>query len=47
MDKIIKGTKFFNELLAGKGKMTRDDFAASRRALRRSYQEEKIGRAHV
>ena len=40
MDKIIKGTKFFNELLAEKGKMTRDDFATCRRILRRSYQEE-------
>nr|DAH70466.1 MAG TPA: hypothetical protein [Caudoviricetes sp.] len=40
MDKIIEGTKFFNELLVEKGKMTRDDFAASRIALRRSYQDE-------
>lgn len=40
MDKVIEGTKFFNELLVEKGKMTRDDFAASRRALRRSYQDE-------
>lgn len=40
MDKVIEGTKFFNELLIEKGKMTRDDFAASRRALRRSYQDE-------
>lgn len=29
MDKIIEGTKFFDELLAEKGKMTRDDFATS------------------
>lgn len=35
MDKIIEGMKFFDELLVEKGKMTRDDFAASRRALRR------------
>lgn len=27
MDKVIEGTKFFNELLVEKGKMTRDDFA--------------------
>jgi uncharacterized protein YihD (DUF1040 family) len=40
MDKIIEGMKFFDELLVEKGKMTRDDFAASRRALRRSYQDE-------
>ena len=40
MDKVIEGTKFFDELLVEKGKMTRDDFAASRRALRRSYQDE-------
>lgn len=40
MDKVIEGTKFFNELLVEKGKMTRDDFATSRRALRRSYQDE-------
>lgn len=40
MDKVIEGTKFFNELLVEKGKMTRDDFAARRRALRRSYQDE-------
>jgi hypothetical protein len=40
MDKVIEGTKFFNELLVEKGKMTRDDFASCRRALRRSYQDE-------
>ena len=40
MDKVIEGTKFFNELLVEKGKMTRDDFATCRRILRRSYQEE-------
>ena len=40
MDNVIEGMKFFNELLVEKGKMTRDDFAASRRALRRSYQDE-------
>ncbi len=40
MDKVIEGMKFFNELLIERGKMTRDDFAASRRALRRSYQDE-------
>ena len=40
MDDVIEGTKFFNELLVEKGKITRDDFASSRRALRRSYQDE-------
>lgn len=40
MDKIIEGMKFFDDSLSKKGKMTRDDFAASRRALRRSYQDE-------
>lgn len=40
MDKIIEGIKFFDDSLSKKGKMTRDDFAASRRALRRSYQDE-------
>lgn len=40
MDKVIEGTKFFDELLIEKGKTTRDDFAASRRALRSSYQDE-------
>lgn len=40
MDKIIEGIKFFEGSLSKKGKMTRDDFAASRRALRRSYQDE-------
>lgn len=40
MDKVIEGTKFFNELLVEKGKMTRDDFAVSRRVLRRKYQDE-------
>lgn len=40
MDKITEGMKFFDELLIEKGKMTKDDFAASRKALRRSYQDE-------
>lgn len=40
MDNIIEGMKFFDDSLSKKGKMTRDDFAAIRRALRRSYQEE-------
>lgn len=40
MDKIIEGIKFFDDSLSKKGKMTRDDFTASRRALRRSYQDE-------
>ena len=40
MDNIIEGMKFFDDSLSKKDKMTRDDFAASRRALRRSYQEE-------
>lgn len=40
MDKIIEGMKFFDDLLSKKGKMTRDDFATSRRILRRKYQDE-------
>ena len=40
MDKIIEGMKFFDDSLSKKGKMTRNDFAASRRALRRKYQDE-------
>lgn len=40
MDKIIEGMKFFDDSLSKKGKMTRDDFASCRRALRRSYQDE-------
>lgn len=40
MDKIIEGMKFFDDSLSKKGKMTRDDFAASRRVLRRKYQDE-------
>lgn len=40
MDKVIEGTKFFNDSLSKKGKMTKDDFAASRKALRRSFQNE-------
>ena len=40
MDNIIEGMKFFDDSLSKKGKMTRDDFAASHRALRRSYQDE-------
>ena len=40
MDNIIEVMKFFDDSLSKKGKMTRDDFAASRRALRRSYQYE-------
>ena len=40
MDNIIEGMKFFDDSLSKKGKMTRDDFAASRRALRLSYQDE-------
>ena len=31
MDKIIEGMKFFDDSLSKKGKMTRDDFAVSRR----------------
>lgn len=40
MDKVIEGMKFFDELLIERGKMTKDDFAASRKALRRSFQNE-------
>lgn len=40
MDKIIEGMKFFDDSLSKKGKMTRDNFAASRRVLRRKYQDE-------
>lgn len=40
MDKIIEGMKFFDDSLSKKGKMTRDDFAVSRRVLRRKYQDE-------
>lgn len=40
MDNVIEGLKFFNELLVENGKMIRDDFDASRKALRRSYQDE-------
>lgn len=40
MDKIIEGMKFFDDWLSKKGKMTRDEFADSRRALRRNYQYE-------
>lgn len=32
MDKIIEGMKFFDDSLSKKGKMTRDDFAASRQS---------------